>query len=89
MEFNWQDFVNRVIKYLLEGLVVAMAAYLVFPARRKNGWEDFVLLGLTASATFAVLDIGLTPSIASTARRGAGFGLGAGVVGWPAGVRMA
>ena len=83
MQFNWQDFVNRIIKYLLEGLVVAVAAYLVFPSKRKGDWENFILLGLTAAATFAVLDIGLTPTIASTARRGAGFGMGAGLVGWP------
>ena len=58
----------------------------IFDDFNGNGkWDDFVLLGLTASATFAVLDIGLTPSIASTARKGAGFGLGAGVVGWPGG----
>lgn len=85
MQFNWQDLVNRLVKYLLEGLVVAVAAWLVFPNKRGK-WDDFILLGLTASATFAVLDIGLTPSIASTARKGAGFGVGAGLVGWPAGM---
>ena len=86
MEFNWQDLINRLVKYLLEGLVVAVAAWLVFGRKKKQNLEDFILLGLTASATFAVLDIGLTPSIASTARKGAGFGVGAGLVGWPAGV---
>ena len=86
MQFNWQDLVNRLVKYLLEGLVVAVAAWLVFGMKKKQGLEDIILLGLTASATFAVLDIGLTPSIASTARKGAGFGVGAGLVGWPGGV---
>ena len=86
MEFNWQDLINRLVKYLLEGLVVAVAAWLVFGRKKKQNLEDFVLLGLTASATFAVLDIGLTPSIASTARKGAGFGVGAGLVGWPVGM---
>jgi hypothetical protein len=52
---DMSDLVMRLVKYLLEGLAVAVAAY-VIPA----------------------------PSVGSSARQGAGFGIGAGLVGFPA-----
>jgi hypothetical protein len=82
---------RRIIKYLIEGVMVALAAYFI-PARGKNGkspleWEDVLVIGLTAAATFALLDL-YAPSIGSTARQGAGFGIGAGLVGWPGGAAI-
>jgi hypothetical protein len=41
------------------------------------------MIGLTAAATFAILDI-YAPSVGSGARTGAGFGIGATMVGFPA-----
>ena len=40
--------------------------------------------GLVAAATFSLLDL-FAPSVSGSARQGAGFGVGAGLVGWPAG----
>ena len=40
------------------------------------------LLALTAAATFAILDTYI-PSMGVSARSGAGFGIGAKLVGWP------
>jgi hypothetical protein len=40
------------------------------------------ILALTAAAVFAILDV-LAPSVGVTARQGAGFGLGANLVGFP------
>ena len=37
--------------------------------------KEIVLIGLTAAATFAVLDM-FTPFVGSSARQGAGFGIG-------------
>lgn len=77
---------KRLIKYLLEGFMVALAATVI--PQRKNGslalnWAEIFLIALVAAATFALLDI-FAPSISSTARQGAGFGLGATLVGFPA-----
>jgi ABC-type Co2+ transport system permease subunit len=75
------DLVTRAIKYLLEGLAVAVAAYLI--PGKKLRMEEIGTLALTALAVFAILDI-YAPSVGSSARTGAGFGLGAGLVGFPA-----
>jgi len=79
-----RELSKRVVKYLLEGLMVAFAA-LVLPRKSMNV-EEVVGLALVAAATFAVLDM-YAPngpgSIAEGARTGAGFGLGANLVGFP------
>jgi hypothetical protein len=75
------EVVNRVVKYLVEGLVIAaIALFLPKQALRLN---EVVMLAVTAAAVFAVLDL-VSPSIAFTARQGAGFGIGANLVGFPA-----
>ncbi len=75
------DLVTRLIKYVLEGLAVAIAAY-VIPGKTMR-WGEVAMIALTATATFAILDI-YAPSVGSSARTGAGFGIGAGLVGFPA-----
>lgn len=77
--FNVGEFVKRVIKYLVEGLMVAIAAYAI-PKRSLNV-EEIVLIALTAAATFSILDT-YVPSMGASARGGAGFGIGAKLVGW-------
>ena len=44
--------------------------------------EEIFTIGLTAAATFAVLDM-YAPSFAPAARVGSGFGIGANIVGFP------
>jgi hypothetical protein len=68
------------IKYLLEGIAVAVAAY--FIPRKKVEITEIIFIALSAAATFAVLDI-FAPKVGDGARKGAGFGIGANVVGWP------
>jgi ABC-type Co2+ transport system permease subunit len=80
--FDVAEFVKRVIKYLVEGLMVAIAAYAI-PKRSLN-MEEIILLALTAAATFSILDT-YVPSIAVTTRSGAGFGIGANLVKFPGG----
>lgn len=75
------EVVNRVIKYLVEGLFVAVAA--IFIPKRSLPVEDVLSLALVAAAVFAILDV-VSPSIGMSARGGAGFGLGANLVGFPA-----
>ena len=78
MDFSVGNFVNRALKYLLEGLAVAIAA--VYIPKRALPLEDIAALALVAAAVFALLDV-LAPSVGVTARQGAGFGLGTQLVG--------
>ena len=80
---NVGELVKRIIKYLVEGLMVAIAAFAI-PKRSLN-LEEIALIALTAAATFAILDTYI-PSMGVTARSGAGFGIGANLVGFPGGL---
>ena len=68
------------IKYLLEGIAVAVAAY--FIPKKKVNMTEIMFIALSAAATFAILDV-FAPSVGEGARKGAGFGIGANTVGWP------
>jgi hypothetical protein len=74
------DLVSRVIKYALEGLAVAIAAYLL-PGKTLR-MSEIGQIALVALATFAILDV-YAPSVGASARTGAGFGIGAHLVGFP------
>lgn len=74
------DLVSRVVKYALEGLAVAVAAYLL-PGKGLK-MSEIGMIALVAMATFALLDV-YAPSVGSSARSGAGFGIGAHLVGFP------
>ena len=79
MDFT-TEIVNRAIKYLIEGLFVAIAA--IFVPKKSLPVEEILTLAVVAAAVFAILDV-VSPSIGVTARQGAGFGIGANVVGFP------
>ena len=78
--FDVGDLVMRVVKYLLEGLAVAVAAFVLPGKTLKFG--EVAMIALVATAPFAILDI-YAPSVGSSARTGAGFGIGANLVGFP------
>jgi ABC-type Co2+ transport system permease subunit len=79
---NSTELLKRLIKYIIEGLMVAVAIY-VIPKRSLN-LEEIVLIALTAAATFAILD-SYIPSMGVSARSGAGLGIGFNLVGFPGG----
>ena len=81
--FDMTELIKRIIKYLIEGLMVAIAAFAI-PKRSLN-LEEIALLALTAAATFAILDTYL-PAMGIMTRSGAGFGIGANLVGFPGGL---
>ena len=81
--FDIGELVQRAIKYLVEGLMVALAAYAI-PKKSLNV-DEVALIALTAAATFSILDT-YVPSIATSARSGAGWGIGANLVG---GIKLA
>jgi hypothetical protein len=80
MDSMVSDIVTRMIKYLVEGLAVAVAAVII--PKRKLDMPEIASLAVLAAVVFAVLDF-LAPTVGVTARQGAGFGLGAKLVGFP------
>ena len=79
--FDLGELLKRAIKYLVEGLMVAIAAYAI-PKGKGLTLDEVALIALTAAATFSLLDTYI-PSMGMTARTGAGFGIGANMVGFP------
>jgi len=75
-QVDFREVFIRLIKYLVEGLAVALAAYYV-PKRNTNLTEIF-MISITAAATFAILDMA-APAISVGARFGAGFSTGSGI----------
>jgi glycerate kinase len=80
MSYGLAEIVNRVIKYLIEGLVIAAAA--IFIPKKALPMDEVATLAVLAAVVFAILDA-VSPSVGVTARQGAGFGLGANLVGFP------
>jgi hypothetical protein len=78
LNIDLSEVVLRIIKYMVEGLAVAAAAFYI--PRRKMETKTIIMLAVTAAASLAVLDH-LTPSIGDFARQGAGFGIGLSLVG--------
>jgi hypothetical protein len=71
-------FLKRAIKYLIEGIMVALVAF-SFPKKQLN-LEEVAMIGLTGAATFALLDV-FSPSIGAATRSGVGYSVGAGLTG--------
>jgi hypothetical protein len=77
---DMKDVITRAVKYLVEGIAVALALLLI--PRKGLPADELVSIVVVAAAVFAILDI-FSPTIGVTARQGAGFGLGANLVGFP------
>ena len=75
--------VQNLVKYLIEGLAVAICAMLI--PKKALGAEEIMIIALTAAATFSILDV-FIPAMGSSARNGAGLTLGSTLVG---GLRIA
>ncbi len=80
MSFDLRELTKRIIKYLVEGFIVAIVA-IVVPKKSLNV-EEILLISLTAAATFSILDV-FIPSMGSSVRQGAGLGLGFNLVKFP------
>lgn len=74
------DLLTRIVKYLIEGVAVALAAALI--PKKPLPMGEVATVAVLAAAVFAVLDV-LAPSVGSSSRMGAGFGLGARLVSFP------
>lgn len=76
--FDFNEALKRLLRYLMEGVAVGLAATLV--GKKKINAQEILLIGLTASAVLSLLDV-CSPTVSQGARSGAGYGLGLGVVG--------
>ena len=83
---DWGELARLAMKYLIEGLMVAFAAYAIPNWKRQLKLDEIIMLAVTATATFSILDT-YVPSMAVSARSGAGFGIGANMVRFPGGFR--
>ena len=81
--FDIQEIIKRAVKYLIEGSAVAVAAFYIPKDQPKI--EEVIMIAITAAATFALLDM-YAPSVSNYARQGTGFGIGANLAGFPAGI---
>jgi|TARA_Y100000389_G_C17466334_1_gene525974 hypothetical protein len=80
MGVDFAELFKRAIKYLVEGIMVAIASSAI--PKKSLQIDEIALIALTAAATFSILDTYI-PSMAVSARTGAGFGIGGNLVGFP------
>jgi hypothetical protein len=74
---DWTEVIRRALKYLFEGLAVGLASmYLIKGAKL----EAAIMVGITAAATFAILDA-FVPVSGASSRIGSGLAIGAQLVG--------
>jgi hypothetical protein len=80
---RFEELLKRAIKYVVEGIIVALAAFVI--PKQSLKLEEVTVIALTAAATLAVLDT-FIPSMGASSRQGAGLAIGTGLAG---GLRIA
>ena len=76
--FNTQEMFTRIVKYLMEGLVIGIVAS-ILPSKSLST-QEIILLALTAASVFAILDL-VAPATGSASRFGVGIVSGASLLG--------
>ena len=82
MNLDTAELLKRAVKYIVEGLMVAIVAFVVPHEKRQLHLDEIAVIALMAAATFSILDT-FVPTMGASARSGAGFGIGANLVGFP------
>jgi len=77
---NVGQILTSVLKYLIEGLAIAIVAYAL--PQKKLKLDEVATIALVGAATFAILDMYAPGATADAARMGAGFGIGGNLVGF-------
>ena len=68
---------NIILKYILQGAAIAIAAHYI--PKKNLSIREVVNIAMTGALVLFILDL-LAPSIGSSTRTGAGFGIGQGLV---------
>ncbi len=71
--FDFWEALTRLIKYIFEGLMVGLVAYIL--PKSKLRFDEILLIGLSAACVFSILDL-LAPAMSAGARQGVGLGAG-------------
>ena len=71
------DILKRLLKYIIEGLVVAIAGYYI-PAK-KPAISEIIIIALVAASTFAILEVYM-PDAYMASRLGFGFQTGRNII---------
>ena len=58
--FDGSEILLRFLKYIVEGIVVALAAYAI--PNNRLGIDEVMVIGLIAAGAFAVLDLVAPPA---------------------------
>jgi hypothetical protein len=74
-----RELCRRVVKYLLMGIIIAIVTVIL--PKQKLDLESVVAISLVSGATFAIIDT-FIPTMSYPVQLGAGFGIGAGMVGF-------
>ena len=84
IETNPREIISKLLKYILEGLAVAIAAYWIpqFSSGKRMNNEYVLTIAITAACMLAVLDV-FAPTIGRSFRLGSGFGIGSKLVAFP------
>ena len=64
------ELVKKAIKYIVEGIIVAFASYVI--PKQKLNLEEVTVIALVAAATLAILDT-FIPSMGASSRQGTGL----------------
>jgi|TARA_B100000497_G_scaffold86878_1_gene96843 hypothetical protein len=75
-EVDINDLIVKVLKYVFQGLMIAIVAYLLdmVGPNKLNIWE-ISILAATAACVFAILDV-LSPTYSQSAQQGIGLAAG-------------
>lgn len=79
LKLDFKEIMVRLAKYAVEAIAVGFIAAVLLHDR-KIKVAEIVTIALTAASMFSILDL-FSPSISVSARNGAGFALGSGLVG--------
>lgn len=78
IDFN--EVLTRIIRYFIEGAVVAFASYSI-PSIRLD-ISEIITIGLVAACVLAIIDF-FAPSMSTSVRSGIGMGVGFNLTGFP------
>jgi len=73
------EIVKKIVKYTIEGFVVAIVAFYI--PKKVMTVKEVSIIGITAATVLAILDM-FAPTIGLFTRQGIGFGIGAAQVGY-------
>jgi hypothetical protein len=69
------EVIKKTIKYLVMGIVVALVSYII--PKQKLNIDEILIIVLSASATFAIIETFLPAKVTDAVHSGLGWGTGA------------